>query len=90
MEEELQEFIDAFKAGDLTEMADALGDLLYVTYGTAVEAGIPINRIFQEIHRSNMTKVPADGKIRRRADGKVLKPVTWEPPRLKPILGIDI
>lgn len=70
----------------MVEIADALGDLLYVVYGTAVSCGIDMEPIFNEIHRSNMTKVPADGKIVYREDGKVIKPDTYDPPRLESIL----
>lgn len=55
--EELAELAEAAAAGDLTEVADALGDLLYVVYGTALEFGIPLDRVMAEIHRSNMTKL---------------------------------
>ncbi len=56
MLEELAELLEAMSSGDITMMADAIADLLYVTYGTAVAFGIPIESVFQEVHRSNMTK----------------------------------
>jgi predicted HAD superfamily Cof-like phosphohydrolase len=86
IEEELLEWITANSAGDIVEVADALADLLYVVYGTAHEYGLPIDAIFAEVHRSNMTKFNSDGTIPRRADGKALKAATWEPPRIKEIL----
>src|SRR5918999_1525912 len=82
MEEELAETKEAMTAGDLVAISDGLADLLYVVYGTAISYGIDIRPIFEEVHRSNMTKV--GGRI--RADGKVLKPEGWEPPSLEPIL----
>lgn len=85
IQEEFAEWLDAHNTGDLIEVADALADLLYVVYGTAHEYGLPIDRVFAEVHRSNMTKFP-EGKILRRADGKIMKPVTWEPPDIKGVL----
>lgn len=64
---------------DWPEVVDGLCDLLYVTFGTAVEAGVSLSSFFYEVHRSNMTK--PGGPVRE--DGKVLKPPTWEPPRIK-------
>lgn len=85
IQEEFAEWLDAHNTGDLVEVADALADLLYVVYGTAHEYGLPIDAIFAEVHRSNMTKFE-HGEIPKRADGKALKPVGWEPPRIKEIL----
>lgn len=82
IEEELNELALAFERGSLTAIADAIGDLLYVTYGTAVCCGIDMKPIFVEIHRSNMTKVGGT----KRADGKLVKPETYSPANLKPIL----
>jgi len=77
--EEAEEFEQAAKARNLVEMADALADLLYVTLGAAVSLGIDMAPVFEEVHRSNMTKVWPDGQVRRRADGKVIKPPTYSP-----------
>jgi predicted HAD superfamily Cof-like phosphohydrolase len=63
---------------DWPEVVDGLCDLIYVTLGVAVEAGFRLGPFFHEVHRSNMTKV--GGPVRE--DGKVLKPDTWEPPRI--------
>lgn len=68
---------------NLVEIADALGDLLYVVLGTAVTCGIDIEPIFEEIHRSNMTKF-IDGY--RREDGKWIKGPSYTPVNLKPII----
>lgn len=83
IEEELDEFVAAAKAGDIVEVADALGDLLYVVYGAAICFGLEMTSIFNEIHRSNMSKANADGTVSRRADGKVLKSPLFSPPDLK-------
>ena len=74
--EELEEFIDA---KSLTGIADALGDLLYVVYGAAVTYGIDMEPVFNEIHRSNMTKIWPDGKVHKNDDGKVIKPSGYLP-----------
>jgi len=81
--EELQELRDALYHGDITDIADGLGDLLYVVYGTAVECGIDMEEINQEIHRSNMTKVGGH----MREDGKWIKPKSYDPPHLIAILS---
>ena len=80
--EELAELERAIADRDLVEIADALADLLYVTYGTAISFGIDIRPVFEEVHRSNMAK--AGGPA--RADGKVLKPPGWQPPSVGPLL----
>ena len=77
--EELDEFCCATS---LTEVADALGDLLYVVYGAAVTYGIDLEPIFNEIHRSNMSKVWPDGSVKKNELGKVLKPETYSPANL--------
>lgn len=61
--EEAQEFVDACEDNDLVAMADALADLLYVTYGAAVTFGIPLDSVVQEVHRSNMTKLWSDDDL---------------------------
>jgi predicted HAD superfamily Cof-like phosphohydrolase len=84
--EELQELSLAFIEGDLVEVADAIGDLLVVVLGTAVACGINISPIFDEIHRSNMTKF-IDGH--RREDGKWIKGPSYEPANLQPLLAMQ-
>lgn len=71
---------------DLVAVADALGDIEYVTNGAALEFGIPLPKVVAEIHRSNMTKLDNDGKPIYRIDGKILKGESYEPPNLEPIL----
>lgn len=73
---------------DLVAAADALGDLEYVTNGMALGMGIPLPGVVEEIHRSNMTKLGADGEPIFREDGKVLKGPDYEPPNLLPVLGL--
>lgn len=83
MEEELEELKRAIADGSLVGVADAVADLLYVVYGTAIAFGIDIRPIFCEVHRANMTK---DGGG-MRDDGKILKPEHWEPPRIAGLLA---
>lgn len=75
MREENEEYLEAAKNEDLIEVADALGDMLYILCGTIIEHGMHdvIEAVFDEIQRSNMSKLGADGKPIYRADGKVLK-----------------
>ncbi len=80
--EEFDELQSAWAAGDLVEVADALGDLAYVVYGAAIEYGIDLDRVIREIHRSNMTKLGEDGKPIYRSDGKVMKGPNYSPPDL--------
>ena len=86
IKEEFRELDLAMFNSDLVAIADALGDLLYVVYGTAVEYGIDMEPIVAEIHRSNMTKLDADGQVLRRNDGKVLKGDNYDPPDLAAVL----
>ena len=75
MHEENEEYLEAAKNGDLVEIADALGDMMYILYGTICKHGLQhrIADIFDEIHRSNMSKLDAEGKPIYREDGKVMK-----------------
>jgi predicted HAD superfamily Cof-like phosphohydrolase len=84
--EELQELVDACNAGDIIEVADALTDILYVTYGAAHSFGIPIDECFKEVQRSNMSKLGEDGKPIYREDGKVMKGPNYSVPNLKNVL----
>lgn len=86
IDEEVQELKDGLAAGDLIEVADALGDLLYVTYGAAIVFGIDLDAVVKEIHRSNMTKLGEDGKPIVREDGKILKGPHFEDPKLVRVL----
>lgn len=85
LDEEWEEYKRAEKDNDLTEIADALGDMLYIIFGTCIAYGIPIEDVFDEIHNSNMSKLE-DGKILKREDGKVLKGKNYFRPNIKKIL----
>ena len=79
------EYIAAENEDDIVEIADALADIIYIACGTAVSYGIPLDKVFEEVHRSNMAKL-VDGKVLRRADGKVQKPEGWTPPDIAGVL----
>jgi len=83
--EEFREYIDAEADNDLVEIADALADIIYIACGTANVYGIPLKKVFDEVHRSNMRKLQ-DGKPLYREDGKVMKPEGWKPPNIKRII----
>jgi predicted HAD superfamily Cof-like phosphohydrolase len=87
--EEWEEFAEASRVCDVTGAADALADLLYVVYGAALEWGIPLDDVFVEVHRSNMSKVWPDGTVHYREDGKVLKPPTYSPADVAKVLKIS-
>jgi predicted HAD superfamily Cof-like phosphohydrolase len=82
IQEESAEFAQAVAEGDLPEMVDALCDLLYVTYGAAVDLGVDLEPFFAAVHRTNMDKVGGH----RRADGKWVKPAGWRPPDVAGLL----
>ena len=89
MKEENEEYLEAAKNGDLVEIADALGDQLYILCGTILRHGLQdlIEPIFQEIQRSNMSKLDENGKPIYREDGKVLKSALYFKPDISKILG---
>ncbi|KZX72418.1 hypothetical protein A3714_16760, partial [Alcanivorax sp. HI0007] len=72
---------------DLVEVADALTDINYVTYGAGHTFGIDLNATCEEVHRSNMSKLGADGKPVKDERGKVLKGPAYSPPALAPVLA---
>ncbi len=76
------------KTRDTVEIADALGDLIYVIYGAALELGIPMADVLAEIQASNLSKLGEDGKPIYREDGKVLKGANYFPPDIKKVLGL--
>lgn len=86
IEEEVGELAGAARAGDLIGVADALADIVYVAYGTAHVYGIDLDAVLDEVHTSNMTKLGADGRPIRRADGKVLKGPDYRPPDIAAVL----
>jgi predicted HAD superfamily Cof-like phosphohydrolase len=87
--EEMREFDKAFSDGDIVELADSLSDLLYVVYGCGLAFGIPLDKCFDEVHRSNLSKIGPDGKVTFRSDGKVLKPPSYRPPNLEQFLDLN-
>lgn len=91
MKEENEEYLEAAKKGDLVEIADALGDQLYILCGTILRHGLQdkITAVFEEIQRSNMSKLDADGKPIYREDGKVLKSALYFKPNIAKILQHD-
>ena len=88
MDEENKEYFEAVQNNDLVEVADALGDMLYILCGTILEHGMQhkIEQVFEEIQRSNMSKLGADGKPIYREDGKVLKGPNYFKPNIEDIL----
>lgn len=89
LEEEVGEFVTASEKGDLIGIADALADITYVVYGTALTYGIDLDSILQEVHRSNMSKLGTDGKPLLREDGKVIKSEQYFPPDIANCLGLQ-
>ena len=89
MKEENEEYLDAAQKKDLVEVADALGDMLYILCGTILSHGMQykITEVFNEIQRSNMSKLGDDGKPIYREDGKVLKGPNYFKPDIKSILN---
>jgi predicted HAD superfamily Cof-like phosphohydrolase len=84
--EEYKEYTDAEESNNFVEVCDALADMLYIIYGTAVSYGIPIDEIFQEVHNSNLSKLGEDGKPIYREDGKVQKGPNFFKPDICKIL----
>jgi len=89
MKEENDEYLEAANNDDLVEVADALGDMLYILCGTIIEHGLQhkIEEVFDEIQRSNMSKLGADGEPIYREDGKVLKGPNYFKPDIKTVLN---
>ena len=90
LEEEVQEYAEAARTGDLVEVLDALADIGYILAGTIINHGMQhiYDHAFNEVHRSNMAKL-VDGKVLRREDGKVMKPEGWQPPQLAQFLPTE-
>ncbi|MEM1259837.1 MAG: nucleoside triphosphate pyrophosphohydrolase family protein [Bacteroidota bacterium] len=88
MREENEEYLEAAQEGNLEEVADALGDMLYILCGTILEHGMQykIDAVFEEIQKSNMSKLGADGKPIYREDGKVMKGPNYFKPNIATIL----
>jgi len=88
MKEENEEYLEAVQNNDIVEIADALGDMLYILCGTILEHGLQhkIEAVFDEIQRSNMSKLGEDGKPIYREDGKVMKGPNYFKPDFDAIL----
>ncbi len=88
MAEENDEYLEAAKAGNLNQVADALGDKLYILCGTIIAHGLQhkITEVFEEIHRSNMSKLDSEGKPIYREDGKILKSENYFLPDIEKVL----
>jgi predicted HAD superfamily Cof-like phosphohydrolase len=82
IQEEFDELKESMEAGNLAALAKEMADLLYVVYGTAVSYGIDMEPVFREVHRSNLSKVGGY----KRADGKWVKPPTYSPADIQPII----
>ena len=89
MKEENEEYLEAVQNKDLVEIADALGDMMYILCGTIIEHGLQhkIEEVFDEIQRSNMSKLGKDGNPIYREDGKVMKGPNYFKPDFSKILG---
>jgi predicted HAD superfamily Cof-like phosphohydrolase len=90
LEEEVAEYGLAARSGDLSALADALGDIVYVAYGAAVTYGLDLDAVLAEIHRSNMSKLGVDRRPIMRADGKVLKGPAYRPPDIRAVLATQL
>ena len=89
MQEENDEYLDACRNGDLAEIADALGDKMYILFGTIITHGLQnkIEEIFDEIQRSNLSKLDDNGNPLYREDGKILKSNRYFKPDIRKILN---
>ena len=88
IDEEVEELADAIEANDKVEQLDALVDILVVTMGAIRAAGWDGEAAWKEVMDTNFAKIdPETGKVRKREDGKVLKPEGWEPPQLAKFIG---
>jgi predicted HAD superfamily Cof-like phosphohydrolase len=85
--EEAGELMDAVATNNRPEIFDALLDLIVVTFGAGRSSGFPMAAGWEEVIRSNMAKIdPETGMVRKRSDGKILKPAGWKPPKLDEVL----
>jgi len=88
IEEEFNKLVAAETANDRVEQLDALIDILVVTIGALHSMGADAEGAWKEVMRTNFAKIDKEtGKVRKREDGKVLKPVGWMPPELAPFVG---
>ena len=91
IKEENDEYLEACKNGDIVEIADALGDQLYILFGTILKHGLQhkIEEVYDEIHRSNMSKLDENGEPIFREDGKILKSNLYFKPDIRKVLGVE-
>ena len=87
--EEFAEYLHAEAVDDIVKIADGLGDMIVIIVGTALSYGIPIDRVFEEIHKSNMSKLGPDGKPIKNDKGKVMKGPDYFRPDIQGVLGIE-
>jgi predicted HAD superfamily Cof-like phosphohydrolase len=84
--EEVKELMLAYGNRDMVEIADACADLKWFIEGLEHTLNIPQQEVWDEVARSNLSKISSTGKVIKRSDGKVLKPDGWTPPNIKRIL----
>jgi predicted HAD superfamily Cof-like phosphohydrolase len=84
--EEFRELMTAYGNRDIVEIADACADLKWVIEGLEITLNLPQQAVWDEVARSNLSKISPSGKVIKREDGKVLKPEGWTPPNIKSIL----
>ena len=89
IQEELNELKDAINNNDIIEVADALTDILYVTYGAGHSVGINLDKCFNEVQDSNMSKLDENKQPIYNDSGKVMKGPNYFPPNLKKIIELD-
>jgi len=89
IEEELNELKEAINNNNIVEVADALTDILYVTYGAGHSFGVDLDKCFDEVQNSNMSKLGENGKPIYNESGKVMKGPNYFAPNLKKIIGLD-
>jgi predicted HAD superfamily Cof-like phosphohydrolase len=85
--EEFEELMLAYKNRDIVEIADACADLKWVIEGLEITLELPQQQLWNEVSRSNLSKISSNGKVMKREDGKVLKPEGWSPPNIGAILN---
>ena len=89
IQEELNELKEAINNKDIIEVADALTDILYVTYGAGHSFGVDLDSCFNEVQNSNMSKLGDDGKPIYNESGKVMKGPNYFKPNIKKIIGLE-
>lgn len=85
----IEEVNELLEANTIEDVADAIGDVIYIALGTAVENGIDIEPVFNIIHEANMSKLGPDGKPIYKEDNKIAKPEGWQPPEPKIIKELE-